>query len=305
MAAFLEISLLVVEVITVLITVPGYMFIVVVNILDWMKNRRLDISDQLISGISLSNFLHRLLDVSLDYIVFTTGINIIYCKGIIFLYLSLILCTLLFSTWLSIHFCLKIVNINHNLYISIQRMFPKMFPWILLPSVLASVLISTPAALRLTRTQLLNSTCLLKLDQFFLELLLHFTPYNVFSSLCLFLFFSSALNIILSLRRHINQIHNNSMEFSARMVEAHVTAMKTVISLLVFNLVYLILVILITFFHFSHLWIQILPTFFALSHILGVPILIRGSSKLQKKLRTTRLHCLQALTSISNSQHGN
>ncbi|XP_071972601.1 taste receptor type 2 member 4-like [Engystomops pustulosus] len=201
-----NISVLVVQLLSLLITFPGYMFILVVNILGYRKNKRLDISDQLISGISLCNLAHRFLHVSLDFFEFSNGflVSVNYKIYTNILYLSLIFCTLLFSTLLAVYYCLKIVNINHNVYIYIQRMFPKTFPWILLPSIFSSVLISIPAALRLTRKPFVNSTGATQKS----ENLLYFVPYNLFSSLCFLLFFSSALNIILSLRRHIKQMHN-------------------------------------------------------------------------------------------------
>ncbi|KAM3920451.1 embryonic protein UVS.2-like [Leptodactylus fuscus] len=155
MTTICEITILVVNLISILISIPGYMFIVVVNTLDWMKNERLDISDQLISGIGLLMLIHRSFHAIVDFVGFTKGYLTTRPEQLLInlLYLSIIFCTLLFSTWLSIHFCLKIVNVNHNLYISIQRMFPKMFPWILLPSVLASLVISAPVALNLAQRQ--------------------------------------------------------------------------------------------------------------------------------------------------------
>ncbi|XP_056401098.1 taste receptor type 2 member 40-like [Hyla sarda] len=219
------------------------MFILVVNILDWMKNKRLDISDQLISGISLILLIHRFLLVIVHFIVITkeNHANVLNVLSITLLYLSLMLCTLLFSTWLAIHFCLKIVNINHKLYIYIQRKFPKMFPWILLLSIVASFLVSSPAALRLSHEPSLNSTQSLQ-DPDFIDLdLLFYAPYIVFSSFCLLLFSGSALNIVLSLYRHIKQIHNNNVQLSAQIVQAHVTAMKTILSLLAYNLFFIAL----------------------------------------------------------------
>ncbi|KAG8548482.1 hypothetical protein GDO81_025253 [Engystomops pustulosus] len=195
---------LIVDLISILITIPGYMFIIVVNILDWAKNKRLDVSDQLISGISLLVVVHRIQYACHSATCKFNETTNTLC-GIHLLYLSLIFCTLLFSTWLAIHFCLKIVNINHKLYIYIQSMFPKMFPWILLPSILASVLVSVSSALEISR----NSTSVLQNFS-------HFFPFSMFSSLCFLMLFSSALNIILSLQRHIRQMQTKTIEFRSQ-----------------------------------------------------------------------------------------
>ncbi|XP_073493319.1 taste receptor type 2 member 8-like [Phyllobates terribilis] len=309
--AFLNIIILAINLISILITFPGFMFILVVNILDWIKNKKLDISDQLISGISLFILIHRVLQVSLDLVVITGFHSLLQQSkhSINILYLSVIFCTLLFSTFLAIHFCLKIVNSNHKVYAYIQRGFPEMFPRILLPSVFASILISAPAAVKLTEMQLQNLTYTLPdPGSIFVELFPYFTPYVLLSSFCLFLFFGSAVNIILSLRRHVEQIHNNSEEFRSGIVEAHVTAMKKVICLLAFNIFYYALQIFIVVIHLSHRWHRVYPSLYALCHVLGLVILIRGSRKLLIKLQFIWLNCFhldKALNTNSAAKFGN
>ncbi|XP_073493320.1 taste receptor type 2 member 114-like [Phyllobates terribilis] len=290
MKSFLDIIMLIVQFLSLLITFPGYTFILVVNFLDWMKNKRLEISDQLISGISLSTLIYGFLEINYDYIVitkeyFTISASVTLLINI--LYLSILFCILLFSTFLAIHFCLKIVNINHKLYIYFQRRFSKMFPWIFLPSVSASILVSAPIARRFTQTLFLNSTdALQNPGHSALELFLFFIPYIVLCFLCFLLFVSSTLNIILSLRRHIRQINENIGEFRSEILEAHVTVMKTIISLFAFNLFYFSLLTIVIVTHLKQFWSHAFPIIYAMSHILGVPMLIRGSNKLQKKLQS-------------------
>ncbi|KAG8582315.1 hypothetical protein GDO81_008007 [Engystomops pustulosus] len=283
MTTFFNIGILTVDFISLLITLPGYMFIIVLNILDWQKNERLDISDQLISGLSLFNLSHRILYASVNYIVFankflgTSELQLVLNM----LSLSLIFCTLLFSTWLAIHFCLKIVNINHKVYIYTQRMFPKIFPWIHFLSIFASVLLSIPGALGLTQKNYQNSTAApWDAGQSFFELLCNFIP----SFLCFFLILTSALKIIFSLKKHIEQICSNTMEFRAQIVEPHISAIKTVISLLAFNLLHFTLHFSIIILHFNIMWVYVLPILYALCHIFGVAIFIHASSKLRKKM---------------------
>ncbi|XP_069624564.1 taste receptor type 2 member 104-like [Ranitomeya imitator] len=293
--AFLDVIVLAIDVISVLITFPGYMFILVVNILDWIKNKKLDISDQLISGISLFILIHRVLQVSLDLVVITKGFHSVLQDSkcsINILYMSQIFCTLLFSMFLAIHFCLKIVKNSHKVYAYIQRRFPKMFPGILLPSVFASILISAPAAVKLTDVQLQNMTYTVQSPgSIFLEILPYFTPYVLISSFCLFVFFCSALNIIVSLHRHVKHIHDNSKEFRTQIVEAHVIAMKKVISLLAFNIFFYALQIFIVVTHLFQKWNRVYPSFYALCHVAGLVILIRVSNKLLIKLQFIWINC--------------
>ncbi|KAG8548481.1 hypothetical protein GDO81_025252, partial [Engystomops pustulosus] len=293
MMAFLETSLMVTDVISILITFPGYMFILAVNILDWMEKKRCEISDQLIFGISLSILTHRVFEIGLDLVIVTKRPQTIQNQALLFLsYLSIVLCTFIFSTWLAIHFCLKIVNINCKPYICIQRMFPKIFPWILLPSILASLLISAPPAHWLGQNHLINSTVTPQYREYsFLQCFFYFLPYNVFLILCFLLFFSSGLNIILSLQRHIRRMHSSSSEFTAQIVATHITAIITIFSLLAFNLFYFVFLVMFMAFNLSQQATEFFPFLYALCHVFGVAILIKSSRKLQKKLHFVLFYC--------------
>ncbi|KAM4013575.1 taste receptor type 2 member 7-like [Anomaloglossus baeobatrachus] len=294
MTTFLEIIILVVDMISLCISFPGYLFILIVNTLDRIKNKRLDISDQLISGISLFIVSHRIIQVFFDCFLIAREYKSIRRNErfiITFSFMFTVFGTLLFSTWLAIHFCLKIVNINHKLYIHIQRGFPKMFPWIYLASAFATAFVSAPASYRWTQLFVNSTAALQSPKQSILELSAYFTPYIVLSSICFVLLFSSALNIILSLRRHINYVHNNAGEFRTQNIEAHVTAIKKVLSLLLFNLLYYAIQSFVIATHILGQWNRAFPSFYALCHIIGMPILILGSSKIQKKLHSIWLNC--------------
>ncbi|KAG8547472.1 hypothetical protein GDO81_028309 [Engystomops pustulosus] len=286
MTGALDYVLHVADCISLLIILPGYMFILVVNIQDWMKNKKLDVSDQLISGLGLLSLIHRLFQVSFRCTVLRHGFTMITSFAWLVIditYLTLIFCTLLFSTWLSIHFCLKIVTLNNKLYIYIQRMFPKVFPWILLPSILASLLVSGPAAQSMSK-QYSNYTVFQNPSASPLKTFLPVKLYFVVSSLCFLIFLTSALVTVVSMYRHIHHMQNNSSNFRSESVEAHVTAVKTLLSLLTFNLLYFASVV-VTIEDYGRLqWMYILLLVYSLCHVLSILTLIRGSIKLQKKL---------------------
>ncbi|KAG8543950.1 hypothetical protein GDO81_023322 [Engystomops pustulosus] len=268
-----------------MITFPGYIFILVVNILDWRKNKRLDISDQLISGLSLFSLLYRILQIGNKCVEVIYGIRTLtgftwLCINLAFF--SLNFCTTLCSTWLSIHFCLKIVNIQHQLYIYIQRTFPKMFPWILLPSLLVSLLISGPAAQDLAKLYS-NSTFLWNPRCSPVKIILSLKLYYFLFSFCFFLFFISLLVTIISLYRHIQRMQNHSVNLRNESVEAHVYAVKTLVLLFCLNLFQFIIPVLVMLKRHQPIFSPITNLFLVMWHVCNLPILIRGSSKLQKK----------------------
>ncbi|KAG9464381.1 hypothetical protein GDO78_020032 [Eleutherodactylus coqui] len=288
------------DVISLLIFFPGCMFILIVNILDWRKNKRLEITDQIISGLGIFVLFHRIYQISFRCFTLTYGLNVTnsFVKlSFNFTYLSLISCVSLFSAWLAIHFCLKIVNINQNLYIYIQHTFPQMFPWILLLSVLASLLISGPAAQDLQR-ELLNST---NVSYSPLKTFISLKLYFVFTSLCFLIFVISLLLAVVSLYRHIYRMQHNAINFRAETAEAHVTAVKTLISLLVLNILYFVLVVFAVHDYGQLLKEEIHFFTFTICHAVFLLTLICGNRKLLNKLHGIWLGCSSRLLSSTYS----
>ncbi|KAG9462301.1 hypothetical protein GDO78_014419 [Eleutherodactylus coqui] len=291
----LEISVPVIDCISLLICLPGCMFILVVNILDWRKNKRLDINDQLISGLGILILIYRSFQASFSCTLQIYEFYVITSLAWFYIYLtyySLGFLTLVFSTWLSIHFCLKIVNINQNIYIYIQHNFPKMFPWILLPSVLASLLISGPVAQNMSEQSLNFNDSLLYPSSSPLTTLLSVQLYFVFFAFCFLIIVISLLLTIVSLYRHIQRMQS----FRSEMVEAHVSAVKMLIALIGFNLTFFALMFLFMLKRHEPVWMTAAVLSNASFHILAIPIIIRGSRKLHIMLHKILLHCM---TSVS------
>ncbi|KAM4013574.1 taste receptor type 2 member 4-like [Anomaloglossus baeobatrachus] len=257
------------DLISLLIILPGFIFITAVNFLDWRKSKRLDVSEQLISGLGLLSLIHRIFQVSFRSTVLFHGLNIFSSSAwlsIDITYLSLIFSTLLFSSLLAIHFCLKIVNVNQNLYIYIQHRFPKIYPWVFFPSTLVSLLISGPAASDMSKL-VINGTALLNPNFSPLKTLTTLKLYFVSSSVCFLIFLISVVVTVVSLNRHIQRMQANEVNFRAESVEAHVTAVKTLIALLVFNLLYFGLVIATVEDYGRLQWMHILLIVYAFFHV--------------------------------------
>ncbi|KAG9461280.1 hypothetical protein GDO78_017420 [Eleutherodactylus coqui] len=267
--------LLATDVTSLLITLPGYMFLLAVNSLDWIKTKRLDIKDQLESGISLLSIIHRFLIIGFKCIMFISQVQMTFYSWLT-LHLSNLFsafCILLICTLFAIHFCLKIVSIKQNLYIYIQHRFPKMFPWILLPSIFASLLISGPAAQDMSKQPLNSTNVSLNPSNSLLKSFLSLKLYVAASAFCLLIILISFLLLILFLYRHIHQ-----------RVETHIHAVKKLTALLVCNLLHFILMLIILENSDKEIMIDIILFSHALFHVLVISILIYGSRRLRKRL---------------------
>ncbi|KAM3920454.1 taste receptor type 2 member 4-like [Leptodactylus fuscus] len=204
-------------IVTVVISFPGNIFIIVVNILDFCRNRRLPRSDQLIFGFSVFNLLQGLLDFFQSAIA---EIN----ADIPNVYMFLNMCIILFSTLLSIHFCLKIVNINHWFYVGLQRAFPKLFPWPLILFVLGYFILSLYSTLDPNQNCQLNATsidfsvsALLTCSWTTLIVIIHCGLSTILCSV-------AALTILISLFRHMKRIRENAAGSRPPNMEAHISA---------------------------------------------------------------------------------
>ncbi|KAG9461504.1 hypothetical protein GDO78_016644, partial [Eleutherodactylus coqui] len=278
-----------INIVTLIISLPGNIFIIVVNIIDFFKNRRLLLSEQLIFGFSIFNLLHAL---QKGYILYENLFHLVrseYYKKATYVFMYLNMCTLSFSTLLILHFCLKIVNINHRFYICLQRRFPKSFPWIIITFLLGFFFLSLGSALDTNQECFLNTT-LSAPD--LLETLRCSWPLRLFLIICglCSLFCSvSAITIIISLFKHMNRIQENTERFRSPNMESHICAIKTVTTLLAAN--FLMFSSLVTVTMSTPKSIFSFGIVISLCHTFSSYFLIRGTKKLEKTLENVLNHC--------------
>ncbi|XP_053330336.1 taste receptor type 2 member 40-like [Spea bombifrons] len=288
-----------VELMTMLASIPGYTFVVVVNLKDWINTKKLRATDQLITGISMTGLLFQLMEtIGLCYYVHTN--SYLYrekaLKPSVAIYRTVMSCNLWFCSWLCVHFCLKIVKINRVTYIYLQRTFHKMLPWLLMPSVVGSILVTVPVVLDLAEdssplpsSQTLNTS---GEDNVFptrpyvnisLSYLIYIIGYVLGSSIC----WMSGLTIVISLYRHMKHMELNAEGSRSPSKEAHIRAVKTLISILVLNLLSLIVLILTTLKETDPNWPPALTIITSIFHTLSSLSLINGNSKLHKAIIST------------------
>ncbi|KAM8921406.1 taste receptor type 2 member 7-like [Pelodytes ibericus] len=214
------------SVIHLLPALPGNAFIFSVNIIDLIKQKRLCVTDQLITGISVFSFVLHFLELHnwFSRVIYSKDLFKSDYTNTVYLRIALV-CYLWFSAWLCVHFCLKIVNIKQRFYRLVQKGFPKMFPWILILSLLGSMSVNLPIAVDLMKgLSPPNTTCGCLEETYIAVCIPGFL-------LCLI----SAGTIIWSLYRHMRRMRGIADGSRSPNTEAHVRAIKTIASILFVN----------------------------------------------------------------------
>ncbi|KAM8921415.1 taste receptor type 2 member 41-like [Pelodytes ibericus] len=202
-----------------LASIPCDLFIFVVELLDWSKSKRLSITDLFLFNISAFRILLGLLKISRHILlwVYKSYFLVDYAKMLFaFILPALISSNIWMYTWLCLHFCLKIVNINLKLYIYLQKKFPAIYPFLLLQSVVGSLFSSHLWAWQYINEPFLNQTSgnssqIMSYDYILKPTKAFFIAIYVMSCFVAFLLlFGSALTIVISLYRHMKQIQANT-----------------------------------------------------------------------------------------------
>ncbi|XP_004845322.1 taste receptor type 2 member 1-like [Heterocephalus glaber] len=182
-------------------------FIVVVNVIDLIKQRQMAPLDLLISCLATSR-------ICLQVLIFLVHLALLsfikqpefpeYCT--LFMFVS-ILCLWL-STWLGVFYCAKIANIPHPLFFWLKMRIFKLVPWLILGSILYASIstgIRTIYTWTVTPKFFINSFCKNATQTKgiaiipFLLLFIHLTVPSIILLITLLL-------LIFSLRRHTQKM---------------------------------------------------------------------------------------------------
>ncbi|XP_054420090.1 taste receptor type 2 member 7-like [Pteronotus mesoamericanus] len=279
------------------ITVNGFLIIISCN--ELIKSRKLTSMQLLLICIGGSRFgLQMVLMVQSFFSVFFPLIyrEKIYGAILVFLWMFFSSVSLWFATCLSVFYCFKLVGFTQPYFLWLKFRIPKLMPWLLLASLLASL--STAALCievdypqNIGDGDLGNSTLMLhkfKLKQTNDVLLVNLTlifPLTIFM-MCTFM-------LLISLWKHTHRMQNGSHGFKGVSTEVHINALRTVLTFFIFFISY--------FAAFMTNMTFIIPYgtqhFFVVKDIMGAypsghsVIIILSNSKFQQPFR--RLLCLK------------
>ncbi|XP_048362684.1 taste receptor type 2 member 40-like [Sphaerodactylus townsendi] len=252
-----SISFMVFSVLQAVIGMALNAFIVTVSCVNRMKRRQLKCTDKILIALGISRFCYLCvllgkilwMSVSSRAVEVTSAFQMV--RGAIW-FLSCV--CFWFSACQCLFCCVKIANFRHCLFVHLKMGISRLVPWMLLVSVIGSLINTCPFLSGIYNITCRNNTgSNISGNQTHLEDLALET--NLFN---LFLFcgvgFSAAFSVsaasssllLFSLWRHTHLMRNGSTGFSHPSMAAHFQAVKTITSLLIvdsFNFVGLMLLL--------------------------------------------------------------
>nr|XP_019600271.1 PREDICTED: taste receptor type 2 member 7-like [Rhinolophus sinicus] len=272
----------------------GNAFIGLVNCVDWMKNRKIAPVDLILTSLAISRICLLCL-IMLDSCtlvlypdVYSTGQQM---RILDFFWTLTSHLNVWFAACLSIFYFLKIANFFHPFFLWMKWRIDRVIPRILLVCLVFSVVISLPVTenwnddfRRCVKTKgktNLTLRCRVNKHQYVsIKVCL-----NLLTLVPLSVSLISVLLLILSLWRHTRQMQLSATGFRDASIEAHMGAMKSVISFLLLFLAYYLSFLVVTFSYFipkSDLAVivcELIALIYPSSHSF---ILILGNSKLRQ-----------------------
>ncbi|XP_030047930.1 taste receptor type 2 member 7-like [Microcaecilia unicolor] len=268
-------------IITVAFTVLGSVvngFIVTMNCIEWMKTRNLNsIGIVLISlGAARFCFQWEIMAEKIAFAFYPNYISQVPAINIFTLFWVLLeRLSFWFACWLSVLYVVKIANFSHPLFIFLKLIIPRILPWLLLGSTVASLVTCFPLYWGFDMEYRTNSTsdllpndsilnnCTLAPDlckELLNKSIKCVSEYVVKAecgilqkkyafiiptvcvgySLPFFIFCVAAFLLIKSLWNHTRQMKGNTMAFCNPNLEAHFIAIKVISFYLLFSAFYFI-----------------------------------------------------------------
>ncbi|XP_069057676.1 taste receptor type 2 member 39-like [Pleurodeles waltl] len=146
-----------------------------------------------------------------------------------------------FNSWLCTFYCIKIVNFSHALLARIKLRFSGMVPWLLLGSVLASIVINVPDTVYISNLSTLSTTA----NTTFVVEDYQYNNFQIMLMIAmgclapLVVIVASSVLVLTSLYRHTQLMQQNMEGLNGGPnMAAHIKAAKTILSLLVLFIFY-------------------------------------------------------------------
>ncbi|XP_065587144.1 taste receptor type 2 member 7-like [Cyrtonyx montezumae] len=212
-------------------------FIVAVSCTAWRRKKSLNSNEKILLSLGCFRFLYlcntwlyTIISVFFPQLHFGKAVIFTFAIFPIFLYSS----DLWMSACLFAFYCLKIANFRHHLFIYLKARVDRIVPWLLLSSVLLSLVICSPlfTAIDVGRSTRLNATSNWIFWELNEEIKKHFNTVFFIStsgfSMSFLIVAISAFLLLFSLCRHKHKMQNSST--SSLSTEAHIKAMKSLLS---------------------------------------------------------------------------
>lgn len=214
--------------------VLGSSFIALVNCTDWIRSKKLSKIDFILTGLAFSRIftiwlitLDAYSKVLFQNMFMTSDLSkCVYYIWVIIIYLNIWL-----ATSLSIFYLLKIANFSHSIFLWLKRRTDKVFAF-LTGCLIIMWLTSFPLAAKVIKdVKMSNTSWLIHLEKSELLISCVFANMGVISLFVMAL--TACFLLIISLWRHTRQMQSHDSRFWDVNREAHVKAMKVLISFII------------------------------------------------------------------------
>lgn len=220
-------------------------FIVVVNCFNGIKERRLKSIDKIMTVLSLSKICYLcILEVKIIWAaVYLWAFEVTRLYQGFKATIWFLTCTnLWFSACLCAFYCAKIANFQNHIFIYLKMRISRMMPWLLLVSVLVSLINTTPFYVGIYNMACKNNNSSDNIGNSSLRrMTLETDLFNLFLycgigfSLAFFVLTMLTFLLLFSLWRHTHRMQDGSANFSNPSMDAHFKAVKTIIFLLIID----------------------------------------------------------------------
>nr|XP_056704442.1 taste receptor type 2 member 7-like [Euleptes europaea] len=215
-------------------------FIVLTNVIDWLRSRKLSMTDLILTSLSLARLVWQamvMLGVTMvSFFLSTYALDHVYLM-IVIMWVFTNSVNLWFAACLSVWYLMKIAIISHPVFLQVKRRFSGLVPWLLLGSIVLSAFMTIIfiAALKtgssiynpykslgsnISESEIIQPTFNERIA--ILSIVQNFIP--------LALFLSSIIFLIISLWNHMRHLQCEGVCTSDLNTKAHLTALKALVS---------------------------------------------------------------------------
>ncbi|CAO2606912.1 Taste receptor type 2 member 104 [Lemmus lemmus] len=219
--------------------VLGSSFIALVNCTDWIRSKKLSKIDFILTGLAISRiFTIWLITLDAYSKVFFQNMfmssdlrKCIYYIWVIIIYLNIWL-----VTNLNIFYLLKIANFSHSIFLWLKRRTDKVFAF-LMGCLIIMWLTSLPLAVKVIKdVKISNTSWVIHLEKS--ELFISYVFANVGAISLFVMALTACFLLIIFLWRHSRRMQSHVSRFRDLNREAHVKAMKVLISFIILFILY-------------------------------------------------------------------
>ncbi|XP_069841121.1 taste receptor type 2 member 40-like [Dendropsophus ebraccatus] len=154
-------TFIIILMIEILAGVLTNVFIVVVNILDWLRGQSLNSSDQLVVSLALSNFCFSCINAA-TIMCFNFFFQIVLVDYVFYSLYGILTYSIFSSSWLSawlcLFFCVKIISFKQGCMAWLKVNIATVVPWLILLSQVFSIVSSLPFMWSFTIVYASNTT---------------------------------------------------------------------------------------------------------------------------------------------------